>query len=125
MKNRGIGFYLTIIACVLALADIIVYTQVMYRMTSVFVLLIAVLVVEGAAVALNNKLLNNLLPIIQGVLLGLIAANSFYVMVNQIGYVIAALDTIDTIISFIVFVSVAVIGMIICWISCFMNQTKE
>ena len=122
MKNRGVGFYLTLVACALAFIDIIVYTQVMYKMPSVFVALILVVVIEAAAVFLNNKILNNLLPVIQAVLLGFAAAQSFYVMVNQLGYVVAALDTVDTIISFIVFVAIAVVGMIICWVSGFMKQ---
>ena len=74
---------------------------------------------------INNRILNNLLPVILAVLLGASAAGSFYVMVNQLGYVVAALDTVDTIISFIVFVSIAVAAMIICWISGFMKQEKE
>ena len=125
MKNRGIGFYLTLVACVLALVDIIVYTQVMYKMPSVFVALILVIVVECTAFFLNNRILNNILPVIQAVLLGFAAAQSFYVMVNQLGYVVAALDTVDTIVSFIVFVAIAVVGMILCWISGFMKQEAE
>jgi len=125
VKNKGIGFYLTLVACVLALADIIVYTQVMYKMPSVFVVLALAVVIECVAIFANNRILNNLLPVILAVLLGFAAAHSFYVMVNQIGYVVAALDTIDTIISFIIFVSIAVIGMILCWVSGFMKQEAE
>lgn len=125
MNNRGIGFYLTLVACALALIDIFVYTSVMYKMTSVFVLLVAVIAVECAAFFLNNKILNEILPIVQGVLLGLAAAHSFYVMVNQIGYVIAALDTVDTITSFIAFVVIALAGTILCWVSGFLKQTNE
>ncbi|MBP3196919.1 MAG: hypothetical protein J6N21_07925 [Butyrivibrio sp.] len=125
MKNRGIGFILTLVACALALVDIIVYTQVMYTLPVIFVFLAGVIVIEGAAFFINNRILNNLLPVILAVLLGASAAGSFYVMVNQLGYVVAALDTVDTIISFIVFVSIAVAAMIICWISGFMKQEKE
>lgn len=125
MKNRGIGFILTLVACALALVDIIVYTQVMYTLPIIFVFLAGAIVIEGAAFFINNRILNNLLPVILAVLLGASAAGSFYVMVNQLGYVVAALDTVDTIISFIVFVSIAVAAMIICWISGFMKQEKE
>ena len=125
MKNRGIGFILTLVACALALVDIIVYTQVMYTLPVIFVFLAGAIVIEGAAFFINNRILNNLLPVILAVLLGASAAGSFYVMVNQLGYVVAALDTVDTIISFIVFVSIAVAAMIICWISGFMKQEKE
>ncbi|MBO5620934.1 MAG: hypothetical protein J5959_04825 [Butyrivibrio sp.] len=125
MKNRGIGFILTLVACALALVDIIVYTQVMYTLPVIFVFLAGVIVIEGAAFFINNRILNNLLPVILAVLLGASAAGSFYVMVNQLGYVVAALDTVDTIISFIVFVSIAVAAMIIRWISGFMKQEKE
>ena len=125
MKNRGIGFILTLVACALASVDIIVYTQVMYTLPVIFVFLAGAIGIEGAAFFINNRILNNLLPVILAVLLGASAAGSFYVMVNQLGYVVAALDTVDTIISFIVFVSIAVVAMIICWISGFMKQEKE
>ena len=49
MKNRGIGFILTLVACALALVDIIVYTQVMYTLPVIFVFLAGVIVIEGAA----------------------------------------------------------------------------
>ncbi|MBQ9361117.1 MAG: hypothetical protein IJT96_08790 [Lachnospiraceae bacterium] len=125
MKNRAFGFYLTLVACVLALIDIILYTRVMYKMVSVFVLLIVIILIEVCALALNNKYLNDWLPVIQAALLGFTAARSFYVMVNQIGYVIAGLDTMDTIQPLIVFVAVALIAMLICILSAFLRQQKE
>ncbi len=105
MKNRAFGFYLTLVACVLALIDIIL--------------------IEGCALVLNNKFLNDWLPVIQAALLGFTAARSFYVMVNQIGYVIAGLDTMDTIQPLIVFVAVALVAMLICILSAFLRQQKE
>ena len=125
MKNRAFGFYLTLVACVLALIDIILYTRVMYKMASVFVLLIVIILIEGCALVLNNKFLNDWLPVIQAALLGFTAARSFYVMVNQIGYVIAGLDTMDTIQPLIVFVAVALVAMLICILSAFLRQQKE
>ena len=125
MKNRGVGFYFTLIACILAAVDLFLYGKVMYTMPVVYGVLIAVIVVEVVAIVLNKPALNALLPLIGAVLLGYAAAKSFYVMVNQIGYVIAALDTIDTIYSFIVFVAVAVVGMLLYMIAGFLKQTKN
>ena len=47
------------------------------------------------------------------------------VMVNQIGYVISGLDGMDTIISFIIFCSLAVVGMILNIVASFLPVAKE
>ena len=47
------------------------------------------------------------------------------VMVNQIGYVISGLDGMDTIISFIIFCSLAVVGMILNIVASFLPVVKE
>ena len=46
-------------------------------------------------------------------------------MVNQIGYVISGLDGMDTIISFIIFCSLAVVGMILNIVASFLPVVKE
>ena len=46
-------------------------------------------------------------------------------MVNQIGYVVSGLDGIDTIMSFIIFCSVAVVGMILNIVASFLPVAKE
>ncbi len=125
MKNRGIGFYVTLVACVLTLIATILYSKAMYTTTYVYVALIAAIVIEALAFVLNNKILNNWLPILEAVLVGFAIAHSFSVMVNQIGYVVAGLDTMETLKSFITFAVVAGVAMLLNMISGFMTQQKN
>ena len=46
-------------------------------------------------------------------------------MVNQIGYVISGLDGMDTIMSFIIFCSLAVVGMLVNIVASFLPIAKE
>lgn len=125
MKNRASGFYLTLVAAILALVDVILYGKVMYTMPVVYGVLIAAVVVELLAIVINKRVFNNFLPIIEGVLLGYGLAMSFFVMVNQIGYVIAGLDKIDTLYSFIAFAVIAGIAMLLSIVAGFLKQQKD
>lgn len=125
MKNRASGFYLTLVAAILALVGVIIYGRVMYTMPVVYGVLIAAIVVEVLAIVINKRVFNNFLPIIEGVLLGYGLAMSFFVMVNQIGYVIAGLDKIDTLYSFIAFAVIAGIGMLLNIVAGFLKQSKD
>lgn len=124
LANKAAGFYLTAAAAVVALAGIIVYGSVMYRFTPVYVLLAAAVVVEIAAVILKNRAFGDVIPVINAVLTASAAVWSAMVMVNQIGYVIASLDPVSTITSYIVYVAVAVIAMLLNIIAAFMKQDK-
>lgn len=46
-------------------------------------------------------------------------------MVNQIGYVISGLDGMDTIMSFIIFCSLAVVGMILNIVASFLPVARK
>ncbi len=125
MKNRAAGFYLTLVAAILAVASIITYTRAMYTTPVVFVTLAAVVILEVLTVILNRRVLNGWLPLIGAALMGFAAGYSFKPMVNQIGYVIAGLDQIDTLISFIVFAGIAIVGMLLYLIAGFLRQQKD
>lgn len=125
-KKKAGGFYLTIAAAVLAIVGAVLYGSVMYKMNEVYILLAAAIVLGVLAFVLTGKTaLVNLVPVVNAVLMASAAVWSANLMVNQIGYVIAGLDGIDTIQGFIVFCVIAVIGMLLNIIASFMPMAKE
>ncbi len=125
MKNKGIGFYFTLLGCLAALIAMILYSGAMYKTTPVYVLLVLVIVLEVVGILVNKKPVNNWLPVLNAALIAFAVAHSFSVMVNQIGYVYAGLDTIDTLTGFITFAVVGIVGMILYIIAGFLPQTKD
>lgn len=125
MANKAVGFYLTAAAAVLALAGIVVYGTVMYKFTPVYILLAAAVVAEIVSVVMKKQVFCKVIPIINAVLTASAAVWSAMVMVNQIGYVIASLDPISTITTYIVYLAVAIAAMLFNIIAAFMNQEKE
>lgn len=117
LENKAVGFYLTAIAAILSFAGIFLYMTVMYKFTPVYILLAAAVVLALAGLAascfLGVKEIFNWLPVINAVAMASAAVWSFFVMVNQIGYVIALLDPVSTISTFIAFVALAVVTMIL------------
>lgn len=125
-KKKAGGFYLTIAAAVLAIVGAVLYGSVMYKMNEVYILLAAAIVLGVLAFVLTGKTaLANFIPVVNAVLMASAAVWSANLMVNQIGYVIAGLDGIDTIQGFIVFCVTAVIGMLLNIIASFMPMAKE
>ncbi len=72
-----------------------------------------------------NKVITGFIPVVNAVLMASAAVWSASVMVNQIGYVVSGLDGIDTIMSFIIFCSIAVVGMILNIVASFLPVAKE
>lgn len=126
IAKKAKGFYLTAAATVLSLIGLIVYGSVMYKFTPVYILLAAA-VILGLVVAIlpkftGNNALIEFLVVINAVLMASATVWSFFVMVNQIGYVIASLDPISTITSFILYVAIAAVAMILNIAASFMKQ---
>ena len=125
-KKKAGGFYLTLAAAVLAVVGVILYGSVMYRMNAVYILLAAAIVFGALAFVLTGKtVLASLIPVVNAVLMASAAVWSANLMVNQIGYVISGLDGIDTIMSFIVFCALAVIGMLLNIIASFLPMARD
>lgn len=125
-KKKAGGFYLTLAAAVLALAGVVLYGSVMYKMNAVYILLAAAIVLGVLAFVLTGKsTVVSLIPVVNAVLMASAAVWSANLMINQIGYVIAGLDGVDTIQSFIVFCVIAVIGMLLNIIASFLPMAKE
>lgn len=128
MKEKlSVGFYFTIVAAVLSLVGVVMYGNVMYKLTSVYVFLAAAVIVEVIAFILAKvkQPVYEVLPLVNAVLTACAAVWAVSLMVNQIGYVIAELDTIDTIIGLFYFEGVVVAAMLLNIIAAFMPLKKQ
>lgn len=125
-QKKSIGFIFAIIAAALSLVACIVYTQVMYKLPVVFVFLILAILVTVGLFVLSNKdhPAKEFISLLSTILIAGAAGAGFYLMVNQIGYVISGLDGIDTILSFIVYEVITIVAMIISIVGNFLPVTK-
>lgn len=127
MKNKmGIGVILAVIAGILAAVAAGLYMTVMYKMTQVYYFLIGatVLAILGAVIATKVPRLSGYIPVIMAAMLAFAAVRGTELMVNQLGYVVAGLDGVDTIMSYIQFVSVTAAAMLISIIASFTKMAK-
>lgn len=129
MKNVSKGVAISTAACVLSLAATVIYAFVMYKLPVVFVFLIAAVLLGGAYVFAaqkgNMKPAFGIVPWLNSMLTAGALVAAVYLMVNQIGYVVSSLDTIDTIIAFIIYEVVALAAMILNIVSSFMSAGVE
>ena len=123
--KKSIGLYLTLVAGIIAIVEAIYYGKVMYTFQPVYYFLAAAIVLAVLSFVLVgfNKVITGFIPVVNAVLSAAVWSAS--VMVNQIGYVVSGLDGIDTIMSFIIFCSLAVVGMIINIVASFLPVAKE
>lgn len=129
MAKKSAGFYFTIVATILFIVGTVMYTSVMYTNTVVFVMLALAIIWEVLVIALSGKFGDkaffNWTPVIGAVLAAAAAVWGAELMVNQIGYVIAGLDEMGTIMSFIYYEVVMVVTLLVCIICSFLKQTKD
>lgn len=125
MKGKTTGFYMTIAAAVLSIVGAILYGSVMYRMNLVYGFLAASAVLGVLAFVLNKMSISAVIPVINSALTASAAVWAVSLMVNQIGYVVAGLDGMDTIKGFIVYEVVAVLAMLLNIIASFLPMKKE
>ena len=125
--KKSIGLYLTLVAGIIAIVEAIYYGKVMYTFQPVSQFLAGAIVLAVLSFVLVgfNKVITGFIPVVNAVLMASAAVWSASVMVNQIGYVVSGLDGIDTIMSFIIFCSVAVVGMILNIVASFLPVAKE
>ena len=127
MKNKfGIGVFLALLAGILAAVAAGLYMTVMYRMSQVYVFLLAstVLAIVGLVIATKVPKLSGYIPVIMAFLLAFAAVRGTELMVNQLGYVVAGLDGMDTIMSYIQFVSVTAVAMLVSIVASFTKMAK-
>ncbi len=118
---------MTIIAGILAIFGIFLYISVMHKYQPVYYMLGAagVLGLLGFAICRAVPKLAGYIPVIMSAILASAAAWGSLPMVNQIGYVIAKLDPMSTIMTYIYFMGCAVVGMILCIVASFLRMAKS
>lgn len=127
MKNkRGIASILIILAGILAIVSIILYRGVMYKYQPVYFMLGGAIVLALLGLVVSGKLpkLGSYFPICVAALLGSAAVWGSQLMVNQIGYVVAGLDGIETIMPWIYFLAVTIVAMLASIIASFLPMAK-
>ncbi len=127
-KNYAIGFYAYTLAAVFAIIAAVLYGKVMYttKMTYIFLGAAIAVFVVGALLARKFGLspVFSIFLVADCVLLSLAAAFGASLMVNQIGYVVAGLDGMDTIRSFIVFEVFTVLSLLCTMVAAFAPTVK-
>ena len=118
MKTKNVS---ALIAAVLAVAAAIVYRGVLYRYQPVYYMLIAAAVIACLRFVLAKSLpaFSAYLPICVAVLFASAFVWGTSLMVNQIGYVYAGLDPVSSIMSWIWFAALCLIGMILSIVASF------
>ncbi|MBQ1403138.1 MAG: hypothetical protein IIY90_07515 [Oscillospiraceae bacterium] len=127
-KNKlGFGAYMSIVAGILAIVACVLYRTVMYQYQPVFYMLIgaAVLAVVGLLIAKSVPTLANYIPILMVFLLFSAIVWGSMLMVNQIGYVIAGLDGVDTILSYFIFVGFTLAAGVVALIAAFLRTGEK
>ena len=126
MNKKSIGVILALLAGILAAVAAGLYMTVMYKMTQVYYFLIGatVLAILGALIATKVPKLSSYIPVIMAAMLAFAAVRGTELMVNQLGYVVAGLDGMDTIMSYIQFVSVTAVAMLVSIVASFTKMAK-
>ncbi len=122
-KNKvGFGAYMAIVAGILAIVACVLYRTVMYQFKPVYYMLIGAAVVAVLGLLLANALpkFANYFPVCMSVLLFSAIVWGSMLMVNQIGYVIAGLDGVETIMSYFIFVGFTLAAGVVALVASFL-----
>ena len=124
-QKKKIGIFLTLFAGILSIVSCIVYTQVMYTLPVVYIAMIALVLVAAASFFANLDILTKIAPVLAAFLAATAIIWGVNPMVNQIGYVIAGLDEIGTILPLLISMGIMVLVMLMTIVSSFMKQKEE
>ena len=127
-KNKlGFGAYMSIVAGILAIVACVLYRTVMYQYQPVYFMLIgaAVLAVLGLLIGKAIPKLANYIPVVMVFLLFSAIVWGSMLMVNQIGYVIAGLDGVDTILSYFIFVGFTLAAGVVALVASFLRMGEK
>lgn len=129
MANNKLGFgaYMSIVAGILAIVACVLYRTVMYQYQPVYFMLIgaAVLAVLGLLIGKAIPKLANYIPVVMVFLLFSAIVWGSMLMVNQIGYVIAGLDGVDTILSYFIFVGFTLAAGVVALVASFLRMGEK
>lgn len=115
MGKKSAGSILTLIAAILSVAGIVLYTMVLFKMPIVYVFLVVALVLEIFTI-IGTKKQSGLtwgLPVLSAALMACAIVWAVNPMVNTIGYVIAGLNEMSTVTGLIFFLVSAVLSMVL------------
>lgn len=124
MKNKSVGFYLTLAAAVLMLVGLPFYAQSAYAISTVYIMT-AIVAVAVVGMFLTKGEAANGLCIVGTVAAAAAVIFSFSTQLDAIGYVLSGLFTFDQIQGFVVFAVLAVIGWILLIIASFTGVSKK
>ena len=124
MKNKlGFGAYMSIVAAILAVVGCVLYRSVLHTYQPVYYMLIgaAAAVVIGLLLAKVLPGVANYIPIIMSFLLFSAIVWATSKMVDQLGYVVAGLEPVSTIISYFIFVGFTLAAGVVAIIASFLK----
>lgn len=128
-QNKTVGFYLTVLATILAIIGLINYASDERTATIVFALVGVAIAVEVVLVVLSgvlgNKPVLDLASSISAILMGAALTISFRNQLDAIGYVVSGLYTSDKIMPFVYFVGFAAVSLVFYIIASYMKLTKR
>lgn len=129
LKKKTAGFYLTVLATVLAVIGLVNYSAAENKLSIVSTLVAAAIIVELLLIIVSytagNKPVFNLASSISAVLMAIAVGISFTTQVDAIGYVVAGLYSPDKITRFLTFAVLAAVSMLVFCIASFTNLGKQ
>ena len=129
LANKTVGFYITVVATVLAIISLVLYTSTTSALGVVYGLICAAIVVEVLLIVLSkvmgNKPVLNLASSVCAVLLGYALVTSFNPQLDAIGYVVSGLYTFDQIRPFVIFAAFLAVTFLLYIIASFMDLGKQ
>jgi hypothetical protein len=121
-KDKKRGAFVTLISGILAVAALVVYIFVMYKLPAVFIML----ALTGAAAAASFMGVNKTLTTVAAPVMAFLTAGAIVwaanPMVNQLGYVVSGLDDISTVMPLLISGGIMLVAMILAIVSSFMPQ---
>ena len=125
-KEKSIGVYLTVAGAILAVIAAVLYRTVMYKFQPVYYFLFGAVALAVLAFLIATVLptIAGLIPAVNAFLMASAAVWGGSLMVNQIGYVYAGLDGLDTILPFVIFATVALVGVLMNIIAAFLPAAR-
>ena len=129
MANKTVGFYVTVLATILAIIGLAIYSSASGALAVVFGLVIAAIVIEVVLIVVSgvigNKPFLNLVSSINAILLGYAIVTSFNSQVDSLGMVVSGLYSFDQVKSFAIFVGFAAVAMLLYIVASFMTLGKQ
>ena len=125
-NKKGFAAVLVAVAGVLAIVAALLYNSVMYRYQPVYYMLYGAAALAVIAILLSGFLprFSSYFPVCIAALLASAAVWGTQLMVNQLGYCVADLDSWSTVMTYFYFVGFSALGMLLAIIASFLRMAK-